>query len=54
MRLYIIRHGDPDYELDDLTEAGLATARCIGLSDLSHLRIAGLAPNASGLKANLG
>jgi broad specificity phosphatase PhoE len=32
---------------------GLATARCIGLSDLSHLRVAGLAPGGSGLKANL-
>jgi broad specificity phosphatase PhoE len=32
---------------------GIATARCIGLSDLSHLRLAGLPPSGAGLKANL-
>jgi broad specificity phosphatase PhoE len=31
---------------------GIATARCIGLSDQSHLRAAGLPDGASGLKAN--
>lgn len=33
--------------------AGLATARCVGLSDLSHLRLAGESIGTSGLKANL-
>jgi len=32
---------------------GTATARCIGLSDLSHLRLAGVPVGTSGLKANL-
>lgn len=32
---------------------GLATARCIGLSDLSHLRMAGLPDGTAGLKANV-
>jgi Fructose-2,6-bisphosphatase len=32
---------------------GIATARCIGLSDLSHLRLAGQEIGTSGLKANL-
>jgi probable phosphoglycerate mutase len=31
---------------------GIATARCIGLSEISHLRAAGLPPGESGLKAN--
>jgi broad specificity phosphatase PhoE len=30
MRLYIIRHGNPDYELDDLTEAGHREAQALG------------------------
>ena len=30
MRLYIIRHGDPNYELDDLTEAGHREAKALG------------------------
>jgi probable phosphoglycerate mutase len=32
---------------------GIATARCIGLSDISHFRLAGLSGGTSGLKANL-
>ena len=32
---------------------GTATVRCVGLSDLSHLRVAGLPPSAAGLKANI-
>jgi len=30
MRLYIVRHGDPDYERDDLTEEGLREAASPG------------------------
>ena len=33
--------------------SGIATVRCIGLGDLSHLRLAGLDPGESGLKANV-
>ena len=32
---------------------GMANARCIGLSDLSHLRLEGIAPSTAGLKANV-
>ena len=30
MLLYIIRHGDPDYETDSLTERGIAQAEAVG------------------------
>lgn len=29
MRLLIVRHGDPDYELDSLTEKGVREAKCL-------------------------
>ena len=29
MKLLIIRHGDPDYEHDDLTEVGKREAQCL-------------------------
>jgi hypothetical protein len=33
---------------------GIATARCIGLSDLPHICAADLPPRSSGLEADLG
>ena len=30
MRLILIRHGDPDYEHDSLTETGFREAECLG------------------------
>ena len=47
MLLYIIRHGEPDYATDSLTERGIlqaeavgkriAAAKCLTYSDVSHL-----------------
>lgn len=30
MRLILVRHGDPDYEHDSLTETGFREAECLG------------------------
>lgn len=48
MRLYIIRHADPDYEHDTITPA-----RHLGVSDTSHLYAAGLPVLPRGLKGNI-
>ena len=38
MRLLIIRHGDPDYSIDSLTEKGLARGRAFIREDLKARR----------------
>ena len=43
MKLLIIRHGDPDYEHDALTERGVREARILG-EDLSPLQAAYVSP----------
>lgn len=39
MLLYLIRHGDPDYTTDSLTERGIAQAEAVGKRDHLHLNV---------------
>lgn len=47
MRLLFVRHGDPDYVNDTLTEKGIATFRTLRAGEITHLRIGNEEPSFS-------
>ena len=45
MKIIFVRHGDPDYEHDTLTEKGIREAKLLGSLTLNHLKISRKARN---------